>query len=64
MDDEIMTASEVAAALHLSRQTVDRYIREGKLRARKIKVGNRGNYQIRRSDFLAFVKRYIENDWG
>lgn len=64
MDDEIMTASDVAAALHLSRQTVDRYIREGKLRARMIKVGRRGVYQIQRSDFLAFVKRYVEDDWG
>ena len=64
MDDEIMTASEVAAALPLSRQTVDRYIREGKLRARMIKVGERGTYQIRRSDFVAFVRRYVRGDWG
>lgn len=64
MDDEIMSASEVAAALHVSRQTVDRYIREGKLRARMIKVGERGTYQIRRSDFRAFVKRYVRDDWS
>ena len=64
MDDEILSASEVAAALHVSRQTVDRYIREGKLRARMIKVGERGTYQIRRSDFVAFVKRYVRDDWS
>lgn len=58
-----MSAADVAAALHVSRQTVDRYIREGKLRARMIKVGKRGTYQIRRSDFIAFVKRYVRDDW-
>lgn len=63
MDDEILSASDVAAALHVSRQTVDRYIREGRLRARMIKVGSRGTYQIRRSDFLAFIKRYVRDDW-
>ena len=64
MDDQVMTASQVAAALHVSRQTVDRYIREGKLRARMIKVGKRGTYQIRRSDFVAFVNRYVRDDWS
>jgi excisionase family DNA binding protein len=59
-----MSAAEVAAALHISRQTVHRYIREGRLRARTIKTGKRGTYQIRRSDFLAFVKRYVRDDWA
>lgn len=63
MDDEVMSVAEVAAALHLSRQTVDRYIRQGKLRARMIKVGERGTYQVRRFDFVAFVKRYVRDDW-
>lgn len=64
MDEQIMSTSEVAACLHVSRQTVDRYIREGRLRARLLKVGRRGTYQIRRSDFLAFVTRYVRDDWG
>lgn len=62
--DQVMSAAEVAAALHISRQTVHRYIREGRLRARTIKTGKRGTYQIRRSDFLAFVKRYVRDDWA
>lgn len=58
-----MSTSEVAAALNVSRQTVTRYIRDQKLRARMVKVGKQGIYQIRRSDFRAFVQRYVRDDW-
>lgn len=59
-----MSASDVARELHVSRQSVDRYIREGKLRARMIRVGKRGFYQVRRSDFRVFVRRWIQDDWA
>jgi excisionase family DNA binding protein len=33
---KMLTVEEVAAALHISNQTAQRYVREGKLPARKI----------------------------
>lgn len=62
-DDDILSASEVAAVLHVTRQTVGRWIRDGKLRARMIRTGQRGTYQIRRSDVVEFVRRYVRDDW-
>ncbi len=64
MDDEdVLSTSEVARSLHVTRQTVDRWIRDGKLRARMLRTGERGIYQIRRTDFRDFVRRYVRDDW-
>lgn len=63
MNEDLITTSEMAAALHVSRQTVTRWIREGRIRHREVKVGQVARYQVRRSDFAAFVKRYVRGDW-
>lgn len=62
-DHDFMTTAEVAAAIGVARQTVDRWIRAGKLPARRIQVGERAIYRIRRRDFVEFVRRYVSGDW-
>jgi len=49
--DKFLTTDEVAQTLHLHKNTVIRYIREGKLPA--IKVGNA--YRLKHSDLAAFI---------
>lgn len=49
---EIMTVEQVAAYLQLSKMTIYKYIREGKLPAAKIGK----SYRIRRSDVEAFLE--------
>ena len=59
-DDRLMTTGEIAAALHVSRQTVTRWIREGRLEAVKLTPYQRPIYRVRVSRFRAFVARYVE----
>jgi excisionase family DNA binding protein len=56
-----MTTEEVAQLLGVTRQTVSRWIREGRLGARAIQSGSRVIYRIRYSSFVAFVKRYVRD---
>lgn len=58
--DRLMTTAEVASALRVSRQSVTRWIREGRLEAAKIRVSGRPIYRVRESGFRDFVRRYIE----
>jgi excisionase family DNA binding protein len=60
-NDRWLTTTEIATALHVSRQTVSRWIREGRLKAVAIEVGTRPIYRIRESDFRRFVQAYIRN---
>jgi excisionase family DNA binding protein len=61
--DDILTTTEVAQQIGVARQTVDRWIREGKLRARRIHAGKRAVYRIRRGDMYDFVRKYVSGDW-
>jgi excisionase family DNA binding protein len=54
-----MTTTEVAALLHVSRQTVTRWIREGRLPAIAITVGRRPVYRVTEPAFRAFVRDYV-----
>ncbi len=55
-----MTTIEVAAKLGVTRQTVSRWIRDKKLAAITIGVGQRRPiYRVREADFIAFVRRYV-----
>ncbi len=56
-----MTTEEVAQIVGVTRQTVSRWIREGRLQARAIQSGPRVIYRIRYSAFLAFVRRYVRD---
>lgn len=47
--DEVLTVGDVMARMRLSRDTILREIRGGKLRAKRF--GNRGGYRIRRVDY-------------
>ena len=58
-NDRWMTTREIADALHVTRQTVTRWIRDGHLKAIAIEVGPRPIYKVRHSDFVAFVRRYV-----
>ncbi len=63
VDEQFMTSAEVAARIGVTRQTVARWIRDGRLPARRIRVGDRTIYRIRRRDFVEFVRRYVQDDW-
>jgi len=57
---EILTVEQVAAYLQLSKMTVYKYIREGRLPAAKIGKA----YRIRRSDVEAFLEGAIQSHKG
>jgi excisionase family DNA binding protein len=59
-----LTTEQAAQELGVARQTVSRWIREGKLRGRAIRVHGRTVYRIRRSDWKTFVGRYIRDSWA
>jgi excisionase family DNA binding protein len=61
-NDALMTTQEVASALRVSRQTVTRWVRDGKLKAIRIRVGTRSVYRIRRSAFLSFLRTYVRDE--
>lgn len=54
----LLTTEDVAALLQLDIETIRRYIREGLLRAIKIK----GQYRIRREDFEEFLEERKTRD--
>jgi excisionase family DNA binding protein len=56
-----MTTEDAANAIGVRRQTVARWIREGRLAARRIQVGRRAIYRIDRRDLAAFVRRYVRD---
>lgn len=58
--DRLLTTQEVADLLRVSRHTVTRWIRSGRLRAIAITVGKQPVYRIRESDFRTFLRRYVE----
>ncbi len=58
-----LTTAQAAGELGVAHQTITRWIREGKLRARAIHVHGRPVYRIRRSDLAAFVRRYVTDSW-
>lgn len=62
MNDEWMTTDEVAQALRVTRQTITRWIREGKLAAVVIQTSSRPIYRVRRSAFRDFVRRYVRGE--
>ena len=60
-NERFMSTTEIAALLGVERQTVSRWVREGRLRARAI-IGPSGEkvvYRIAYSDFMEFVRRYV-----
>ena len=57
--EPLLTTSEIAATLRVSRQTVTAWIRAGRLRAIAITVGARPTYRVRQADFQEFVRRYV-----
>jgi excisionase family DNA binding protein len=61
MEARWMTTEEAAGAIGVRRQTVARWIREGRLPARRIQVGRRAIYRIDRRDLAAFVRRYVRD---
>ena len=72
-DEPTMSTADVARKLGVTRQTVSRWIRDGRLRAVRIAVGRAGEtgrtaepsrsiYRIRPSAFAAFVRRYVTDE--
>lgn len=58
--DRLMTTAEVASALRVSRQTVTRWIRDGRLGVVTIRVGRRVIYRVPESRFRLFLRNYVE----
>lgn len=56
-----LSTAEAAALIGTSRQSVTRWIRDGKLRARRIQVGERAIYRIDRRELASFARRYIQD---
>jgi len=52
---EYLTTEEIALKLIISEETVRRYIRQGDLRALKL----RGVYRVRREDFERFLENHM-----
>ena len=61
-NDRLMHTSEIAELLGVSRQSVARWVREGRLKAIAISVGPRPIYRIRASDYRAFLNRYVRGE--
>jgi excisionase family DNA binding protein len=61
-NDRLMHTSEIAELLGVSRQSVSRWVREGRLKAIAISVGPRPVYRIRESDYRAFLNRYVRGE--
>lgn len=62
--DRFIGSGEAARLIGVERQTISRWIREGRLKARAI-VGPSGTkvvYRIRYSDFIEFVRRYVREE--
>lgn len=53
--DELLAVEKVAEELGVHVDTVRKWIREKQLRA--VKLGRRGGYRIRRSDFHEFLRK-------
>lgn len=60
--ERIWTCPEIALLLGVSRQTVSRWVRTGKIRATVIAVGARPIYRIRDRDFRAFLASYVRGE--
>jgi DNA binding domain, excisionase family len=58
--ERLYTTGEIARLLHVSRQSVTRWIREGRLEAIAINVSSRPTYRVSESRFRAFVRRYVQ----
>lgn len=59
---EWMTSAEIARTVGVTRQTVTRWIRDGRLRAVRVQVGQRALYRVRPSAFREFVRRYVRDE--
>jgi excisionase family DNA binding protein len=60
--EKTYSVPEVAARLHVTRQTVSRWVREEKLRALIITVGARPIYRIRERDYRTFLALYVRGE--
>ena len=59
METRWLTTTEAAALMGVSRQTVSRWIREGRLPAKRMRVGQRSIYRVSEHDLAEFARRYI-----
>jgi excisionase family DNA binding protein len=60
--DKFLTTQEAADLLGLTRHTIARYCRSGRIKAVIINTGPRPIYRIRESDFSAFVRAWVRED--
>lgn len=61
MTQRWLTTTQAAELIGVTRQTIARWIREGRLHARRIQVGERAIYRIEPTELAAFARRYIED---
>jgi excisionase family DNA binding protein len=60
--EKFLSTQEAADLVGLTRHTIARYCRSGRIRAVAINTGPRPIYRIRESDFRAFVREWVRED--
>ncbi len=63
MDDDLLTSTEAAQLMGVTRQTVERWVRENGLRAKVEVRGRRKVYRFRRIDLRDFARRWLDERW-
>lgn len=63
-DEELLSSTQAAALLHVSRWTVERWVRENGLPAKVEVHGRRRVYRFRRADLLAYARRWFSERWS
>lgn len=58
MDDDEISTNQAAALAHVTRQTIERWVREKGLAARVIRRGDRKIYAILRSELIRFLREW------
>lgn len=59
---ELLSTSEAAAVLHVSRDTVVRLVHAGSLRYVDLSTGNRPRIRIRRDDLAAWIEQHTKTE--
>jgi excisionase family DNA binding protein len=60
--DELITADEVMRILKISRATLNRWVKAGKIQALKLGEGKKGAVRFRLKDIEAFVEENVKKD--
>ncbi|HEX7948999.1 MAG TPA: helix-turn-helix domain-containing protein [Candidatus Limnocylindrales bacterium] len=63
MEEDWLSTAAAATLARVHQRTVERWVTEGRLRAKVEWRGNRAVYWIRRSDLVAYVRAWLREEW-